>query len=294
MMNNSLTRKEYYDDNGNYFNPKISVSLFNPLSRELNVMRQSLIFGGIESIAYNLNRKLSDLKFYEFGNVYSVKNADENDIKQRFLEKKQLALFITGNNNCETWNIKPEKTDFFYLKNIIENIIINLGLKRKEINIEISDSNLFEEGLVYLLNNNIICEFGLLKKVFLKQFDIKPDVFYGYFEWDAINKLLKNKTTLFEELPKFPEVRRDLALVIDNNINYNDLEKTAYQTEKRLLKNVNLFDVYKGNNIEDGKKSYALSFILQDNDKTMTDKDIDKAMNKILDSFIKNFNAKLR
>jgi phenylalanyl-tRNA synthetase beta chain len=294
MMNNSLTQSQYYENNTDIFEEAKCVKLLNPLSKELNVMRQTLLFGGLESISHNLNRKASNLKLYEFGNTYKRNITDKVDVIAKFAHSYQLALFLTGNKNLESWNIKEEKIDFYYLKNIAENIIKRIGIDRKSIALSESTSALVNSGLSYIFRNKTVCEIGSVNPKILKQFDIKTELFYASFDWDIVYNAIKNNKILFSDLPKFPEVRRDLALLIDSGIKFSQLESLAFNTEKKLLKNVNLFDVYQGDKIESGKKSYALSFILQDDNKTLTDKEIDKTMNKLIDVYSKELNANIR
>jgi phenylalanyl-tRNA synthetase beta chain len=294
MMNNSLTQSQYYENNTDIFEEAKCVKLLNPLSKELDVMRQTLIFGGLESISHNLNRKASNLKFYEFGNTYKRNITEKTDVIAKFAHNYQLALFLTGNKTLESWNVKEDKIDFYYLKNIAENIIKRIGIDRKSIALSESTSALVNSGISYIFRNKALCEIGSVNSKILKQFDIKAEVFYASFDWDIVYNAIKNNEILFSDLPKFPEVRRDLALLIDSGIKFSQLESLAFNTEKKLLKNVNLFDVYQGDKIESGKKSYALSFILQDDNKTLTDKEIDKTMNKLIDVYSKELNANIR
>lgn len=294
MMNNSLTQSHYYEINQDIFSAENSVKLLNPLSKELDVMRQTLLFGGLESISHNINRKATNLKFYEFGNVYLKNSTEKTDVVSKFNHSYQLGLFLTGNKNLESWNTKEEKVDFFYLKNIAENLIKRLGIIRNEVSLNEIENHLFSLGVRYIYRNKVLCEIGSVSQKVLKQFDIKTDVFYSYFDWDIVYSSIKNNKILFSDLPKFPEVRRDLALLIDSDIKFDQLEKLAFGTEKKLLKQVNLFDIYQGDKIENTKKSYALSFILQDEFRTLTDKDIDKTMNRLMDVFSKELNAKIR
>lgn len=294
MMNNSLTQSQYYESNQDIFPAEKCVKLLNPLSKELDVMRQTLLFGGLESISHNLNRKASNLKFYEFGNTYLKNNTEKTDVISKFTHNYQLALFITGNKNLESWNAKEEKIDFYYLKNIVENIIKRSGINRKELTLTENGNPLLNNCLGYSYRNKPLCEIGSVNTKVLKQFDIKAEVFYAYFNWDIVYNSVKTNKVLFAELPKFPEVRRDLALLIDSGINFSSLESLAFATEKKLLKEVNLFDIYQGDKIESGKKSYALSFVLQDDFKTLTDKEIDKTMNRLIEVYTKELSAKIR
>ena len=294
MMNNSLTQSQYYDNNTDIFPTEKSVKLLNPLSKELDVMRQTILFGGLESISYNVNRKATNLKFYEFGNIYFKNNTQDTNVVSKFTHNYHLGLFLTGNKQLESWNTKEEKADFFTLKNIAENLIKRLGINRAEIKLNECKNPIFTSGISYFYRNRLLCETGLVNPKILKQFDLKTDVYYAYFDWVIVYDSIKNNNILFEDMPKFPEVRRDLALLLDADVKFEQLEKLAFDTEKKLLKQVNLFDIYQGDNIESGKKSYALSFILQDENKTLTDKDIDKTMSRLIEAYSRVLNAKLR
>ncbi len=295
IYNNSLT-KSAYSEIANIYKSENNVKILNPLSKDLNVLRQTLLFGGLESIIHNLNRKITDLKFYEFGNTYhliSEKSSNEN-ILSKYLEVKHLTIFITGRKYPENWNTTNEKVDFFYIKALVNNILKRLGIYYSNLKTEINHSEIFDESLVYNFKKTKLVEFGLLRKKLLKLFDIKQEVYYSDLNWDSSIKLIKNNEINYKEIPKFPEVRRDLALLIDKNIQFADIKELAFKTEKYLLKSVNLFDVYKGDKIEAGKKSYALSFILQNPNKTLTDKVIGKTMNKLIKAYKQEFKAVIR
>ena len=271
---------------------KNNVKILNPISRDLDIMRQTLLYGGLESIAYNLNRKINDIKFYEFGKIYQLKNSENNDLTKYF-EEKHLALFLSGRKNSDNWKDKESIFDFFDLKIFVNNI-----LKRLRINInklEISNvSGILSEGLKYSVNDKILAEFGLVSTNILNDFDIKKEVFYADINWDfAI--LNSNKPQIqYQGISKFPAVKRDLALLIDKNVTFEEIEKLAFQTERHLLKSITLFDVFEGEKIGEDKKSYAISFSLQNPDKTLTDKIIDKTMNRFIKIFEEKLNAKIR
>lgn len=284
ILTNSLTSPAYVELSED-FNIEHNINILNPLSKELSVMRQSMLFSGLEAISHNINRKSNDLKFFEFGKTYhQYENARE--------ERKHLSLLITGNIHKESWSTPELRSDFFILKGILESIIERLGLCTPKAG-EVKAST-FSEGLLYKIAKKNIISFGAVDQKILKHFDIKQQVLYADFDWDNVMELVKQQDINFSEYSKYPEVRRDLALLIDQNINFDTISDIAYNCEKSLLQDVNLFDVYQGNKVPEGKKSYAVSFILQDRNKTLTDKQIDKVMRKLQDSFEKQLNAQLR
>jgi phenylalanyl-tRNA synthetase beta chain len=243
-----------------------------------------MLYAGLESLSYNINRKNSNIKFFEFGKTY---HKDLNG----YVEPKHLSLLITGNKNEDHWLIKKENSNFFLLKSYVLGIINRLGIEKTEE--KPSEYFCFSDALSISNNHGILVEFGILKKSILREFDIKQEVFYADFNWDLILKSLNAKIK-FKEISKFPEVKRDLALLLDNSVKYVDLHQKALKTEKSLLKNISLFDVYEGEKLPEGKKSYALSFILQDENKTLTDDQIDKTMTKIQKVYQEEFGAILR
>ena len=295
IMNNSLISSSY-TERSEVYNAEHNVPMLNPLSQELNVMRQSLMFGGLESIAYNVNRKNSDLKFFEFGFVYSMDKAKEDaeNTLKKYAEAKELSIFITGNTAKENWYQPVQKTDFIQLKMNVLNVLKRLGVKASQMTFNNEVSANFSYGQQILVNNKVIAAYGQLTKVVCKSFDIKQDVYYAELKWDSIFKLLGKLKIQYQSIPKFPEVRRDLAMLLDKNVRFEELEKLAYKTEKKLLKSVSLFDIYEGDKIEAGKKSYALNFILQDPQQTLTDKVVDKVMKKMMYVFEQNLNAIIR
>lgn len=297
IMNNSLTRTSYYQNNRD-FAYENSVIIINALSKDLSLMRQTLVYGGLETLSYNINRKVSDIKAFEFGNTYS-KNLDQianSNITKRYNEENHLLLVLTGNNAPESWLAEHASIDFFYTKNIVMNIIDRLGIDISRFIMKTPSLNLIDEGLEYIHrdNNNTVVYFGKVNKKTLKEFDIKQDVYIADFNWDILIKSISNKNIKYKEVSKFPEVRRDLALVIDRDISFDDLYKLSIQAEKKILKDVSLFDVYQGDKLPEGKKQYALSFILQDKDNTLTDKQIESVMNKLIKTFENKVGAKLR
>jgi len=283
MMANSLTKPDYVKLSEN-LREEFNVLMLNPLSLDLSAMRQSLLFSGLEAVSYNINRRNSDIKLFEFGKSY-------HKMPSGYEENKHLSLFVTGNDKLESWTYSQKPSDFFLFKGLVETIVNRLGIQKLETKPVISD--VFGEGIAYYFGKDLIVELGTVKKPILKYFDIKQDVFYADFNWNFILKLISNKIK-FQELPKYPEVRRDLALLLDENTMFESIYKIARQTEKTLVKEISLFDVYQGKNLQEGKKSYALSFILQDQGKTLTDEQIDKIMTKLQSNFEKELGATLR
>lgn len=293
IMNNSLTKSTYSENNPD-FEKSESVQIKNPLSRDLNAMRQSLLFGGLEAINYNLNRKNENLKFFEFGQVYKLKNKQAEEVTKKYNESSHLVLFITGKKNDESWYSSNEDADYIFLKTFALNLLKRVGLKVNSLTFEKSTKKYFSEGLNYSTNKGQVLEIGEILSSMLKTFDIDQKVFYANFNWDLVFKEIRKQKISYAPIPKFPEVRRDLALLLDAAVPFAEIETLAYQTEKKLLKAVNLFDVYEGKNIESGKKSYAISFMLQDEEKTLTDKVIDKTMKKLMQTFERELNAVIR
>ncbi|WP_412560492.1 phenylalanine--tRNA ligase subunit beta [Winogradskyella sp. MIT101101] len=284
IMTNSLTSPKYVelsdDLNGDH-----SVHMLNPLSNDLEVMRQSLLFSGLEAVSHNINRKRNDLKLFEFGKTYHQYSEERE-------ENKHLSLFVTGNKTEERWNSVASPSDFFYLKGTVEAILQRLGLNR--IKSAPTKSDILSEGMSLSLGKKKLVDFGLVKKSVLKHFGISQNVLFADFNWDNVLDMAQHNKIKFTAIPKYPEVRRDFALLLDNSISFEDIHTIAKQTEKQLLKNVNLFDVYEGKNLPAGKKSYAVSFTLQDENKTLTDKQIDKIMNKLQSNFESKLGAELR
>lgn len=283
MMANSLTTPEY-TQLSEMLKEEYNVTMLNPLSNDLSTMRQSLLFSGLEAISYNINRRNSDLKLFEFGKSY-------RKLLSGYNEKKHLTLFITGNRSNESWTNAQKPTDFFLFKGYVNSILSRLGFD-KTINLPVS-SDFFAEGVAIGMGNDVLVELGTVKKSILKHFDIKQEVFYAEFNWDLVIKLLSNKIK-FTAIPKYPEVRRDFALLIDSSVTFDSIYNVARQTEKSLLKDINLFDVYEGKNLPEGKKSYAVSFTIQDATKTLTDVQIDKIMSKLQHNFETELGASLR
>jgi phenylalanyl-tRNA synthetase beta chain len=278
IMNLSFTSPEYPA-------PESPVEVLNPLSRELSVLRQTLLFGGLETIEYNKNRKQNDLRLFEFGKTYTKA---ENQYK----EVKRLSLFLTGRKYREQWNSAAEKVDFFYLKAFVENVFKRLGVSG--LSGESSSSEGLSESFRYVCRKDALAELGKVKPSLLKHFDIGQDVYYAEINWDLLLRQTKPDGIVYREIPKFPEVRRDLSMVLDKNVQFRDIERLSFESERNYLRNVNLFDVYEGDKIGAGKKSYALSFILVNEEDTLTDKQIDKAMERIMQNLEKSLGAVIR
>jgi phenylalanyl-tRNA synthetase beta chain len=295
IMNNSLTRAKYAEESP-WLNAENSVKLLNPLSNDLNVMRQTLLFGGLETIAYNQNRKTSDLDLYEFGRTYQLFPGKKvaGQALSPYDEHEHLAIWITGRQEPESWRTGDTKADFFNIKAAVNSIFLRLGFDLTKFEKSNFADELFEEATEYQHNNISLVRFGLLKKKELKRFDLKQDVMYAEFEWEKIITLLTANEVNYVEVPKFPEVRRDLAVVLDASVTYEELEQAAYHAEKHILRGVSLFDIYQGEKIGPGKKSYAMSFLLRDDEKTLTDQIIEKTMDKILRAFREKFQATIR
>jgi len=283
-MANSLTKEEYSSFSEN-LKSEFNVTMLNPLSNDLKVMRQSLLFSGLESISYNLNRKNNSLKLYEFGKTY-------HKYEKGYQEDKHLTIFVSGARTKDSWTSLTQNSEFFYLKGIVMSILERIGVT----NIKTSPvkTDVFSEGIVLSLGKNKLVEFGVIKKKILKEFGIKQEVLFADFDWTSILSISGKKKIKVSMLPKFPSVKRDLALLLDEKITFKEIYDLAFQSERNLLKDLGLFDVYEGDKLPEGKKSYAVSFVLQDNNKTLEDRQIDKIMQKLQQSFEKNLGAVLR
>jgi len=292
-MNNSLTKASYYENNSD-FDTAQSVAMLNPLSSDLNVLRQSLIYGGLEAVLYNINRKQPDLKLYEFGKTYRFVNPEAEKVEKRYTEEKHLALFMTGKKLPESWDNQAKQIDFYDLKLAVQHILKKLQFNLLGLTVDTDIKAYFSEGLRFLLNNKPLVELGEINPKILKSFGIKQAVFYADFHWQSIFKTVKQHDVLYQEVPKFPIVRRDLALVIDKNVKFDAIEQLAYKTEKRILKAVNLFDIFESETLGEGKRSYAVSFFLQNPEKTLNDKQIDKMMNRFIEVFEQELGAIIR
>ncbi|MCU4156936.1 phenylalanine--tRNA ligase subunit beta [Carboxylicivirga sp. A043] len=293
IMCNSLTKAAYYEALESYPRQNV-VELANPLSNDLNGMRQTLLFGGLESINHNVNRRNSDLKFFEFGNSYHYKAESDKSDLNNYDEEQKLALFMVGNKAALNWNTPEQKVSFYDLKNQLENILSRLGLSFTDFKEEETKSDLFAEGLSLSQGDKPIIDFGLVNGKLLKAFDIDTPVYFTEIKWDIILKKSSKKTVTYTEISKFPEVKRDLALVLNKDVKFEQVKQIAHKTEKKLLKRVSLFDVFEGEKLGVDKKSYAVSFILQDETKTLNDKQIDKIMNKMMSNYERELGALIR
>jgi phenylalanyl-tRNA synthetase beta chain len=284
IMTNSLTTDKY-DSISTQLDAANNVKILNPLSTDLSVMRQSLIFSGLETLAFNINRQQSDLKLFEFGKTY-------HNVDGRNDEFNQLSVLITGNKSEKRWNTEETEVSYFYLKGLITAIFDRLGIKKLKSSPLSND--IFNEGQQWLVGKHSVVEFGSLKTITLSAFGISQSVFCANFNWDNLIKVINQNTIKFKEISKYPEVKRDFSLLINEDVTFDNLYKLAKQSENNYLKDVNLFDVYTGDKLAEGKKSYAISFTLQDNKKTLTDSQIDKIMSKIQKRFESELGAELR
>lgn len=280
IFNNSLTNPSFYPDEDGF------VRMLNPLSKETEVMRKSMLYGGLDAIAYNQNRKRKNLKFYEFGKTYVKKESS-------FQETQRLALWISGNLHEESWFTKNQAVDFYNLKTYAIELLERLGIEKYKTK-TVDTSFPFSLEMNILKGKAIIARIGSVSNKELKQFDIKEKVYYLEFNWSKLLDLIQTTAVQYKAVPKFPSVRRDLALLIDKDVQFSQIEELAMNTERKILKSINLFDVYEGKNLADDKKSYAVSFTFQDEQKTLTDKQIDKVMERLINAFKENISADLR
>ena len=284
ILTNSLTSPkplEYTQDT----NLQQSVSILNPLSNDLSILKTSMLFTGLETVSYNINRKINRLKLFEFGKTY-------HQIEENRIEHKHLSILMTGKKDPENWLGSDEKLSFFDLKSVVENILERLGIQKWKISETSSD--LFSEGINYNGRKETLVTFGVLSNKLLKKLDIKQEVLYADFNWDAMLESLKKEVVKFKEIPKFPEVSRDFALLVRNNVTFEQVAQTAKNAEKKYLKEVGLFDVYTGKNLPEGTKSYGVNFVLQDQNATLQEKQIDKIMHKLQSAFERDLEATLR
>lgn len=296
IMNNSLTKAAYYDGLNHYPANQL-VRMMNPLSSDLNVMRQTLLFGGLESIAHNANRKNPNLRFFEFGNCYQFdpeKKNDEDPIRA-YKEETHLGLWITGKRVEGSWAHANEDSSFYELKAYVENILRRIGVQPGMMVMKHSDNNIFDKALsLENRGGKLLGEMGVVSRQLQKKAGIDNPVYFADLNWNAFMKLIRKNKVEFTEISKYPAVSRDLALLLDETIEFRQIEEIARQTEKKLLKSVELFDVYEGKNLPAGKKSYAVNFILQDETKTLNDKQIDAIMQKLIQNLKKQLNCELR
>ncbi len=302
ILNNSLTKAAYYDGLDCFPSEKL-VRLINPLSADLNVMRQSMLFGGLESLSHNIRRQSADLRLFEFGKCYyfdaakceAAANEENGNPLRAYSEDYRIGLWITGKKISASWTHKDEESTFFELKACVLNIFRRLGLDTAALRVEETEDGIFSSALSYSLRNGKgIARAGIVRSGILKRFDIEQPVFYADINWDELLKATRKNKVSYYDLPKFPAVRRDLALLVDKSVTFAQIEEVARASEKKLLKDITLFDVYEGKNLEAGKKSYAIAFMLQDESQTLNDKQIEKVMNSIIHNLEMKLEAKLR
>ena len=295
IMSNSLTRGAYYE--GLAACPaERCVRILNPLSADLNVMRQTLLFNMLEAVSLNANRKNGDLKLYELGNCYfydAGKRTDENPLAA-YSEEYRLAIAVTGVATPQSWNTRPEKASFFTLRAVAEKLLRRFGIDIYALRSETLASDLFGEGLSMSLGDKMLLQIGTVAPRIRRMTDVKQDVYYLELNFDALVRATKKQKIVAEELSKFPEVRRDLALLVDKSVTFSALRDVAFATERKLLKSVALFDVYEGDKLPEGKKSYALSFILEDKSRTLDDKSIERVMANFTAQFEQKCGAAVR
>ena len=296
ILNNSLSKTAYYTELNKY-TEETTVKVMNPLSNDLGVMRQSLLFGGLESICRNVNHKMPNLRFFEFGNCYHYspeKKNDEDPIKA-YTEEMHLGMWTTGKRVEGSWAHADEKASFYELKAYVLNVFTRLGVNPGIVVSETSDNNIFGKALALKARSGkVLCEMGTVCHKLLKKMDIDQEVFFADINWDNVMRAIKKNEVLYHDISKFPSVSRDLALLIDKSVEFEQIEQIAHQTEKKLLKSVELFDVYEGKNLPEGKKSYAVNFILQDETKTLNDKQIEAIMTKLINNLKQKLGAELR
>jgi len=293
MKSNSLTRASYHDHDGE--EDPTAVRIYNPLSQDLALMRKNLLYGGLEAIAYNINRKNPDLKLYEFGTCYfQDPEAGSGELLDRFDEQLHMGIFLSGKSTPGNWTQAASDASFPALKRYVESILLKTGIDPATLDIKGGENDAYSESLLYAYRQEGIVEFGRVSPTLLKEFDIKQDVFAAELNWDLVLRLLKKYRILFSPLPRFQVVTRDFSLLLDRGVTFESLRKLAFKTEKKLLKRVTLFDVYEGEKIQEGKKSYALTFTLLDEDRTLTDKQIDKTMMNLARAFETDFGAQVR
>lgn len=296
ILNNSLTRISYYTNLKSY-PVEQAVKIMNPLGAELSVMRQTLLFGGLESIARNRNHRQNNLKFYEFGSCYhyDAEKANAEKPLAAYSEELHAGIWMCGNRNDISWTDAEKKVSFFDLKAYVLNGLTRLGIKAGTYTIESYQSDIYSQAIACVTRGGkVLAHMGIVSKSLLKAFDIDTDVFYADILWPTVLKGLKNSKVTYQDIPKYPEVKRDLALLLDKTVTFQEVEKTAFDVERKLLKKVVLFDVYEGKNLEPGKISYAVNFTLQDAEKTLQDKQIDNVMQRLIQAFQEKLGATIR
>ncbi len=293
VMNNSLTRSAYYESSAGYPLAK-AVRMLNPISRDLDVLRQTLFFGIMECIVFNQNRKFPNLKFFEFGKVYSSLPSPGNEPVPGYHEEMHMAMVLTGRMEPESWNTSDRPAGLYDLKGYIDGMLERMGVPPAAWGIEPYQSETLTGGLQYSDGGEPVIVMGAVTETTLSAFDCRSPVFYAELNWERLFQRVPSKSAQFRELPKFPEVRRDLALLVGREVTFAQLEQAAWTAERKILRRIGLFDVYEGEKIQAGMKSYALNFYLQDESKTLTDKEIEKAMERILRVLRETFHAQLR
>ena len=296
IMNNSLTKSAYYD-HLNTYKPEHLVRIMNPLSSDLNVMRQSLVFGGLESVAYNINRRMPNLRFFEFGNCYQFdpekKNAD--DPMRAYREEYHLGMWVTGKRVVGSWAHPNEDSTFYELKAYVENVLLRMGVQTSAVVLKNGSNDIFSKSIaIENRGGKLLGEMGIVSQQLLKVAGIEQPVYFADLNWTALMKIVRKNKVQYSEISKYPAVSRDLALLVDKSVEFTQIEQIARATEKKLLKNVELFDVYEGKNLPAGKKSYAVNFILQDDQHTLNDKQIEAIMNKLIQALKTKLSAELR
>lgn len=296
VMNNSLTRAEYaqqYD----FLNENETVKLLNPLSSELNAMRQTLLFSGLENVSRNVNNKAADLRLFEFGKTYhfNPQTAAGDDVTLRYQERNMMSMFVTGKLGEDNWEGKAAAADFFYLRNMIDNFLerINFPMEKVQL-VTDSEPRMFAQHISYKVCDQMPVHVGVLRGDILRNFDLKKPVYYAEIDVTMLSGLINALPVEYQTINTFPAVRRDLALVVEKSVSYDTLEKIGYKYASKLLRQINLFDVYEGAGVGEGMKSYALNFVLQSSDKTLTDEEINKVMNKLISAYEREVGAKLR
>ena len=285
-LTNSLTSPDYENLLEGELKERKHVTILNPLSRELSVLRKSSLFTALESASFNINRKRQNLKLFEFGKTYHLEGTERN-------EEKYLSILLSGDLHGNSWTEPSKNTDFFHLKSVVDTVLDRLGIM--DVNAGPDTSQMFSEGVTYKNNAGAsLVSFGIVKKFITKHFDIKQQLFYADFKWDVVLASLNTKGIIFQEISKYPEVKRDFALLLDNAVTFKEVYDLGFKTERKLLKQINLFDVYQGTNLPEGKKSYAVSFTLKDTNGTLTDAQIDTIMNKLQKNYEKELKAVLR
>ena len=287
IMSNSLSKSAYLETfESKKINSKFAVTMLNPLSSELNTMRQSLLFNGMEAIIYNINRKNGNLKLFEFGKTYFKFDSG-------YEENQVLSLFVTGNEHSENWDKEEKQVDFFSIKKEVINTLSRLGILKNQL-IQATKNELLAEGLAISINKKPVADFGRVSKKVYAHFGIKQPVYYAEINWDSVLQLMVMNKTKYKELAKFPSSRRDLSLLLDKEIKFEQIQEIASRADRKILKEIGLFDIYEGKNLPEGKKSYAVSFLFQDENKTLVDNQIEKIMTKIQGELESKLGASLR